>query len=224
VYNASTVGGTDLRNGHRVGGTTCSFWSSISSGVSFVPDTSTVWWRTWSTLSSRQVWSRPAAAVQGASTQDGACIVCPQHTSGGEAAVFHGGRSKSSSLRNIARGPKHFVSNQLTFFSQIRISGERIRYDKDDCRGTSSAASSRPRTSARCTPRRCSQRPTYRRHPREDRAKHQDGVSAIWTLPFSECRQDARHTDFDTVTRLDVIEYDTRCEERLSSRWSSGRR
>jgi hypothetical protein len=44
--------------------------------------------------------------------------------------LFHGGRSKSSSedISLVA----NFVSNQLTFFSQIRISGERIEYDKDD--------------------------------------------------------------------------------------------
>jgi hypothetical protein len=96
---------------------------------------------------------------------------------------------ETASPGHLARG-QNFVSNQLTFFSQIRISGERIEYDKDACRHIIGIII---QTQNQRDALHGGARGSHRlRHPGEQGNSGREG-SAIWTLPSCQNRQDSRH-------------------------------
>jgi hypothetical protein len=114
---------------------------------------------------------------------------------------------------DISLVAKHFVSNQLTFFSQIRISGERIEYDKErlswhiiggiiQTQNLSAMHYTEVLSSALRT--------DYGIPVKIVRSIKVGGGQRDLDLAILQNAAKTRAIpDFDTVTRLDVIEYDT---------------
>jgi hypothetical protein len=134
VYNANTAGSTDLRNvdAEWIKYDLLIYSPSISSGVSFVAEH-------FDCLVAYLVNSQFTPGVETGLQQlfrvrrlkDGGMYLFVHDTRPGVKLPCSMEEIETLLSQDISLVAKHFVSNQLTFFSQIRISGERIEYDKD---------------------------------------------------------------------------------------------
>jgi hypothetical protein len=134
VYNAGTSGGTDLRHVDTewVKYDLLVYSPSISSGVSFVA-------RHFDCLVAYLVNSQFTPGVETGLQQlfrvrqlkDGDMNLYVHNTRSGAKLPCSVEEIEPLLSQDIALVAKHFVSNQLTFFSQVRINGSRVEYDKE---------------------------------------------------------------------------------------------